>query len=62
MCEHFTVDYEAGWSEYTPGSGLQFDCSRQHWSVSSGDQAKDVRRMLKMAVDCPQFEKAKDEP
>ncbi len=57
-CKHFcfaTGDY--GYSEYTPGWDAAMSCNRKHWKIDMfGDDEREVRRKLRMAETCKDFE------
>ena len=57
-CRHITCDYDPGWSELTPGSGLTFECAKKHWRLGRDMDRKDLKRALEMAPTCPDFEVA----
>lgn len=49
-CENFSLSYDQGWSEYTPGEGPQLSCDAGCFSNTS-----DMAFVHDMARTCPKF-------
>jgi hypothetical protein len=52
------LDYDAGWSEFTPGSGFSIGCSEGRFATLYGSELTDAafRQTLHTAGTCPSYE------
>lgn len=66
-CVHMELDYEADWSDITPGEGLTCKCNKGHWNLYDWDgdhgfKRKNFRESIQAAPDCPDFEEEPPPP
>jgi hypothetical protein len=55
-CVHCWIDYDPGYSEYTPGEGLTAECRKRHWNVRPRDLDREsLRKALQMAPTCADY-------
>lgn len=63
LCQHFSFDAgQRGYSEFTPGEDVSFDCRKRHWSFRVEGGFRDVggsflgfAETMETAVGCPDF-------
>ena len=58
-CKHWDIDFEYGYSEYTPGSGFTTRCKKGKWIAFGHDTSEaEFRQSLEIGLSCDLFEKA----
>ena len=55
-CKHCLCSYEPDWSDLTPGSGLELECVKGHWSFGDDLSRTDLRKAMRTAATCADFE------
>lgn len=61
MCRYWWIEFEADWSDITPGDGFSSGCNKDHWRTSdSGLSAESYRRFLLKAEECSDYEGERD--
>ena len=59
-CVYFTIDYEAGWSEHTPGAGFTMSCAKSRFYFSQNDTQEEFEKAITTAKGCDLFQLKKD--
>lgn len=55
-CKHLDLNPgEPGYSGWTPGSNMSFECLKGHWLLRVGDPAEDMRRGLEHGLTCSDY-------
>lgn len=56
-CTYFKIWYDGGFSEYTPGSGLVYQCNKGVWDEYGVDdiEAPRLHQLMLHAAECAHF-------
>lgn len=59
LCKHWFLDYDEGYSEFTPGEGFVTECDKGHWSLVGPDiNQREFRDNILAAETCLDYEEA----
>jgi hypothetical protein len=57
LCKHWFLDYDEGYSEWTPGVGFYTECAKEHWVLTGpGTKQREFRDKILTAETCPDYE------
>lgn len=56
-CQYIVLDFDGGYSEWTPGSGLVFYCMQGYFNIGNDIESNTLRDLHIKGQTCPDFEK-----